>query len=132
MSENRRFHLQVVTPEGKEWEGDVRSVQLPGAGGAFGVLAGHEPLLAALRPGVMWIENERYAVGGGFVEVRPDKVVVLAETFESATEVDVARAEEDLRQAKEKLEKATGSDRLRAQEAKERARARLSVARGNS
>jgi F-type H+-transporting ATPase subunit epsilon len=75
--------LEVVTPDRAVVREDVDEVQLPGSEGYFGVLPGHTPLLAALKTGEMWYrigqEKRTLPITGGFVEVLPDHVTVLAE-----------------------------------------------------
>ncbi len=88
--------LQVVTPGRAVVDETVDEVQLPGALGELGVLPGHTPLLAALSTGELTYRSrgtrETLAVAGGFAEVLPDRVTVLADSVERADEVDVAAA----------------------------------------
>lgn len=94
--------LEIVTPEKRVLDADVDSVTLTTASGEVGILPNHAPLISALRPGVLSYSNkgsvEKLAVSGGFVEVNNDKVAVLADTAETADEVDVeaARADREL------------------------------------
>ena len=103
------IRLEFVTPARQLATEDVDEVQLPGEDGFFGVLPGHAPLLAALAPGQMWYRKgaeKRYAfVGGGFAEVVPDRVSILAPIAEAAEEIDQARAEAARRRAEERLQK---------------------------
>jgi F-type H+-transporting ATPase subunit epsilon len=104
-----KLALEIVTLERKVWEDtDLDMVILPGIEGELGVLPRHVPLLTALKPGVITIRKagveELFAVGGGFVEVRPDKVTVLATAAEHSEEIDAARAEEARKQAAETLQ----------------------------
>src|SRR4249919_681310 len=91
------IQLRFVTPERALAHEDVDEVELPGEDGYFGVLPGHAPLLAVLRPGMMWFRKgsvTQYAfVDGGFAEVLPDTVSVLSQTAERAEDIDAARAE---------------------------------------
>jgi F-type H+-transporting ATPase subunit epsilon len=80
-----QFHLQIISPQRVEFEGDVESLVAPGEDGYLGVLTGHAPLLTTLRDGALTFRSPggggetRYAVaGGGFLEVHRNKVVVLA------------------------------------------------------
>ncbi len=102
-----KIHVEIVTPERRVLARDVNEVVLPGAEGLFGVRAGHAPLLAALGPGVGTVRDgereETVAIGGGFAEVLPDRVIVLAETCEKAEEIDAGRAEEKARKLAEEL-----------------------------
>lgn len=98
--------VDIVTPERKVYEGQVRMVIAKGLEGELGVLLGHAPLVTPLKTGVLrlLLENTEQvlAVSGGFLEVRPDKVTILAETAELPDEIDVDRAQ----RAKEKAERA--------------------------
>ena len=84
----KNLQLRFVTPERELAHADVDEIVLPGEDGDFGVLPGHAPLLAALRPGAMWYRratDKRVAfVDGGFVEVLPDRVTILAPVAEHA------------------------------------------------
>src|SRR5215207_629302 len=99
--------LEVVTPERALVSEQVDEVELPGAEGYFGVLPGHTPLLSSLKVGELWYrtgqEKQFLAVAGGFVEVLPDRVTVLAQIAERAEEIDIARAEAAKRRAEERL-----------------------------
>ena len=102
------LHLEIVTPERLAYSDTVDSVVLPGAEGEMGVLPHHAPLLATLGVGELRIrkggEEEFFAIAGGFVQVRPDKVVVMAETADMASEIDVEKAQEARREAERALE----------------------------
>ena len=88
--------LEIVTPERLAYSDTVDAVVLPGAEGEMGVLPHHAPLLATLGVGELRIrkgtEEESFAIVGGFVQVRPDKVVVMAETADMASEIEIGRA----------------------------------------
>jgi F-type H+-transporting ATPase subunit epsilon len=77
------FHLDLVSPEKLLFSGEVEQVDVPGSEGDFGVLAGHAPLIATLRPGILTIYREggaiRVVVNGGFAEVGPTGLTVLAD-----------------------------------------------------
>jgi F-type H+-transporting ATPase subunit epsilon len=102
------LQLEIVTPERLAYDDTVDSVVLPGAEGELGVLPHHAPLLATLGVGELRIrkggEEEFFAIAGGFVQVRPDKVVVMAETADMASEIDLERAQEARREAERALE----------------------------
>src|SRR5918995_4452082 len=89
--------LEIVTPDRSVVAEKVDEVEIPGAEGYFGVLPGHTPLLAMLKVGELWYrkgsEKHYVSIAGGFVEVLPDRVTVLAQIAERAHEIDVARAE---------------------------------------
>lgn len=125
--------LQIITPERVVFEeAGVDSVTLPGSEGELTILPRHAPLMTGLRPGALTFRkggNEiDVALSGGFVEVRENKVIVLADTAERSDEIDAARAEEARRRAASRL--ATREDVMdvaRAVAALERATARLKV-----
>src|SRR2546429_306740 len=77
------LHFDLVSPERLLFSGDVNQVDVPGSEGDFGVLAGHAPLIATLRPGIMTIHGEgeaiRIVVMGGFAEVSPEGLTILAD-----------------------------------------------------
>ena len=102
------LQLEIVTPERLAYSDTVDSVVLPGAEGEMGVLPHHAPLLATLGVGELRIrkggEEEFFAIAGGFLQVRPDKVVVMAETADMASEIDLEKAQEARRKAEQALE----------------------------
>jgi F-type H+-transporting ATPase subunit epsilon len=87
-----KFHFDLVGPEKLLFSGEVDQVDIPGSEGDFGVLAGHAPLVAMLRPGILTIHADsgpvRAMVTGGFAEVSPDGLTVLADFAMPADEVD--------------------------------------------
>jgi F-type H+-transporting ATPase subunit epsilon len=99
------FRLRIVTPYREVVMEDVSEAQIPGKEGYLGVLPGHAPLISELKVGEISYKragkSTHLAVSGGFVEVLPDQVTILAETAERAEEIDVARA----RAANEEAEK---------------------------
>ena len=128
------LRLEFVTPERAIAHEDVDEVELPGEEGFFGVLPGHAPLLAALRPGGLWYRKGNQTVhafvGGGFVEVTPERVSVLAPVAERAEDIDQARAEAAKRRAEDRLAKPTVDvDFERARVALLKAISRLDVAK---
>lgn len=100
-----RIQLEVVTPERLLLSEEVEEVTLPGSEGYLGILPGHLPLLTLLGSGILsYHQHGRkhvFAVHGGFAEVLPDRVIVIAESVERPQEIDVARA----RAAKERAER---------------------------
>src|SRR5450755_4714192 len=103
-----QFHLSVVAPDRSVVEESVTSVIAPGVDGYFGVLAGHAPLIAALKPGLLeYLDptGNRHFVhcGGGFAEVNSTSVTILADEATPAKEIDVSRAEAALEQARRVL-----------------------------
>ncbi len=128
------LHLQIVTPERLAYEDEVDSVQLPGSEGELGILPHHAPLLATLGAGELRIrkggQEESFAVFGGFVQVRPDKVIVMAETADLSSEIDLERAREARREAERALESGyhEGADLAAARAALQQALLRIRVA----
>jgi F-type H+-transporting ATPase subunit epsilon len=102
------LHLEIVTPERLAYEDDVDMVLVPGAEGELGILPHHTPLVSLLGVGELRIrkggEEESFAIAGGFLQVRPDKVVVMAETADLASEIDLERAQAARREAEKALE----------------------------
>ena len=101
------LHLEIVTPEKVAYQDDVDSVQLPGSEGELGVLPHHAPLVSTLGAGELRLrkggQEETFAIVGGFLQVLPDKVVVMAETADLASEIDLEKAHEARRKAEEAL-----------------------------
>jgi F-type H+-transporting ATPase subunit epsilon len=102
-----KLALEIVTPDRALVREEVDEVQLPGSQGYLGVLPGHTPLLTMLKVGELWYrigqEKHYLAIAGGFVEVLPDRVTVLAQIAERAQDIDVARAETAKQRAEERL-----------------------------
>jgi F-type H+-transporting ATPase subunit epsilon len=124
------FSIEVATPERLVFREAATEAQIPCKNGYIGVLPGHAPLLSELGIGyASYMAGGRksyFAIHGGFVEVLPDKVRVLAEFVEKAEEIDVKQAEADLRRAQEQLaEPHVETDPALALSAMFRAQARL-------
>jgi F-type H+-transporting ATPase subunit epsilon len=102
-----KLQVELVTAEGRVLSEEADFVLAPGAAGDLGVLPHHIPLLTPLRTGEVKVRNgtdEQYLfVAGGFLEVLPDKVVILADVAERAEEIDEARAEDARKRAEEIL-----------------------------
>jgi len=102
------LQLQIVTPERQVYSDTVDSVQLPGSEGELGVLPHHAPLVSTLGVGELRFRKdgieESFAIVGGFLQVRPDRVVVLAETADLASDIDLEKAQEARREAERALE----------------------------
>jgi len=131
-----KYELRVVSVERSLFEGDVEFIIANGADGELGVLARHAPLMTILRPGPLRIQEvfggpeQVLFVGGGFLEVLPDRVTVLADVAEHAEEISVERAEEARRRAAEKLAGTlTTAEEIEFQNALAVADARLRLAR---
>jgi len=101
------IELEIATPERQLVREEVSDVQLPGMNGYMGILPGHAALLSQLGTGFLSYTingRKRYlSVQGGFVEVLPDHVRVLANSAERAEEIDVTRAQDDLKKAQEQV-----------------------------
>jgi len=125
--------LRIITPERIVFdEENIDSVTLPGILGEMTILPQHAPIMTELRAGPVLFrragEEVDLALSGGFMEVRDDTVIVLADTAERSDEIDVARAEEARRKAQEELSDRQGTvDIARAMAALERAQARVRV-----
>jgi len=100
--------LEIVTPERLAYSDTVDAVNLPGIEGELGVLPHHAPLVSMLGVGELRIRKggaeESFAIVGGFLQVRPDRVVVMAETADLASEIDLEKAQEARREAERVLE----------------------------
>ncbi len=130
------FKLSIVTPEKTILEADCTSLVLPGSDGYLGVLTDHAPLITALKPGELKVvgvgsdEVRHFAITGGFFEVSNNHATILADAIEEPGLIDVSRAEDSLRRAKERLQEAgEGLDVIRANQAVWRAKNRLELAR---
>src|SRR5947208_350264 len=101
------FHLEIVTAERVVLSDDVDQINAPTKDGRVGILPRHEPLLTILDVGQLDIiksgERTEFALSGGFMEVLPNRVTILADTVERADEIDEARAEQARQQAEERL-----------------------------
>ena len=108
------LRLEVVTPSRRVLESRASEVRVPGALGELGVLPGHTPLLTSLGTGeVSWIDGDtigRLVVQGGFAEIQPDAVTVLASIAETVDEIDVETARTTLAAAQEKLKTVDADD----------------------
>lgn len=127
-----KLRLEIVTAERQVYADDVDMVIAPGVEGELGILPRHTPLLTMLQPGELRAKKEGQEtaifVSGGFLEVRGNKVVVLADTAERAEEIDLARAEEARKRAEERLKaRATEMDVARAEAALKRAMTRMRI-----
>jgi F-type H+-transporting ATPase subunit epsilon len=102
------IQLDIVTPERLAYSDEVDAVTLPGSEGELGILPHHTPLVSTLGVGELRIRKggteESFAIFGGFLQVLPTKVVVLAETADMASEIDLEKAQEARREAEQALE----------------------------
>ena len=127
--------VSVVTPDGPVLEDAFEMVSCKSENGELGILPGHIPLVAPLQISAVRLKRgeteQKIAVSGGFLEVRPDKITVLAQTAEKPEDIDKARAEEALARAEERLKQKNQDeiDFARAELSLKRAMNRITVAR---
>ncbi|HVR83403.1 MAG TPA: F0F1 ATP synthase subunit epsilon [Planctomycetota bacterium] len=129
----KKFRTEIVTPEKIVFSEEIESLMIPAERGYLGVLAGHAPLLCTLQPGEIRIRGDKgevhFSTSGGFMEVTPGKAVLLTESAEQASAIDIKRAEESKQRAQERLAAtAKDVDKARAKDALERAQNRLRIA----
>ncbi|WP_249869319.1 F0F1 ATP synthase subunit epsilon [Oceanobacillus saliphilus] len=128
----KTLDVSVVTPSGPVLEGSFEFVVCKAETGELGILPGHTPLVAPLQISAVRLKNgnetKKLTISGGFVEVQPDKVTILAQSAEKATEIDVKRAKEAKERAERLLQaKQDNIDKTRAELALKRAMNRLNV-----
>lgn len=128
--------VNIVTPDGPVYDSEVSMVIAVTATGEMGVLPGHIPTVAPLGIGAVRLKKENstelVAVNGGFLEIRPEKVTILAQSAERATEIDLARAQESAKRAEALLQANKDEiDFKRAELALKRAMNRINVYEGN-
>ena len=108
------FHFDLVSPEKLAFAGEVDQVDVPGAEGDFGVLAGHAPVVAAVRPGILTITtggtHQKIIVLGGLAEVSEKGLTVLADVATSVQELDRTRFAESIAEMEAKLAEKEGSE----------------------
>ena len=129
------LRLDIVTAERVVYSEDVEVIIAPGVDGQLGILPHHAPLMTILQAGELVVrrggEEDTLAISGGFLEVRPDRVIILADSAERAEEIDMERAGAAKQRAEERLKErgvAPGLDEARCEAALRRAVARLTVA----
>jgi F-type H+-transporting ATPase subunit epsilon len=126
------IRCEIVSQDRLVYEGEADIVIVPGALGEMGILPGHAPLLSALELGVIRVkrdqEEEVFTVTGGFIEVQPDIVTIMADAAENVEEIDVERAEQAMERAQRLLDEFSEEDPenyLRLQAALRRSNLRL-------
>jgi F-type H+-transporting ATPase subunit epsilon len=131
----KKISVEIITPSKSAYKGEVKSVTLPGTVGSFQVLFNHAPILSSLEIGRIKIEEldekvVEFATGGGTVEIRDNKVLVLVDSVESASEIDVERAKNSYQRAKERLsiQSQKQTDIARAEASLHRAMNRMKLA----
>lgn len=130
------IHCEIVSQDRFVYQGDADMVVLPGAAGEMGILPNHSPLLTVLKFGVVRVREKGqdlfFAVAGGFAEVQPDQVTVLADAAENVQEIDEQRADAARRRAEQILKERVGEDPdtyLKIQSALRRSNLRLDAVR---
>ena len=129
----KTIKVSVVTPDGLVYESDVEMVSTKAQSGELGILPGHIPMVAPLQIGAVRLKNdgktELVAVSGGFLEVRPEKVTILAQSAEQSDEIDLERAKRAKDRAEQRLQthKQDHVDFRRAELALQRALNRINV-----
>lgn len=129
----KTIKVNVVTPDGPVYEAEVEMVSTKAKSGELGIMAGHVPTVAPLTIGAVRLKNgnntDYVAVNGGFLEVRPDVVTILAQSAERADTIDLARAQAAKARAEQRLQDNDGSsDSKRASLALKRAVNRIQIA----
>lgn len=128
------LYLEIITPSKIGYKGNVTSVTVPGTKGNFQVLFNHAPIISSLEIGEIKIDEKGgekllFATSGGTIEVSNNKIIILAESFELASEIDSKRAEEAKARAEERIQKRKEAkvDDFRAEMALKRAINRLKI-----
>ncbi len=130
------FRCDIVTQERLVFSGDVDYVSLPGTEGVMGILPNHSATLTAVAFGEVMVrrqsEQEFFAIGGGFAEIQPNHVIVLADSAEKADEIDVNRAQQARERAEQMMKEGVPEDPVRYQQIQislQKAQIRIDVAR---
>ena len=115
MADHPLFSVSVVTPEGAAFDGDAEMLIVPGAAGEIGVLARHAPLVALLKAGSTRVhmgdgQIQEFATGPGFFQVLEDRAIALVDDAIVASEIDVARARQQLEEAQAELQQVEAGD----------------------
>ena len=133
------IQCDIVTQEREVYSGEVDYISLPGVEGRMGILPNHSPLLTALDFGEVVVrvsgEEQFYAIGGGFAEIQPDRVIVLADSAEHAEEIDLERAAAARERAEQLMKEGVPEDPARfaaIEAALRRAQVRVDVSRRRS
>ena len=129
---DKKFHLDIVTPNGNFSLGKIDYLRAPSTDGLFGVLAKHIPAIIAIDIGIIKIiingKDEYYATSGGYADIKKESVSLVLETSENANNIDIKRSEEAMQRANQYLDN-SNKDLDRAKKAIERAKVRISVAK---
>ncbi|TMU84039.1 F0F1 ATP synthase subunit epsilon [Bacillus sp. BHET2] len=132
----KTLKVNIVTPDGPVYDSEVEMVSTKAQSGELGILPGHIPMVAPLQIGVVRLKKggntELVAVSGGFLEVRPEQVTILAQSAESAEAIDVQRAKEAKGRAEDRMQAQQDNvDFRRAELALKRAMNRINVSERN-
>jgi F-type H+-transporting ATPase subunit epsilon len=134
----KELNIEIITPSKPVFNGKVKSISLPGTLGNFQVLFNHAPLLSTFEIGKIKIvglddKETEYATSGGTVEVLTNKILVLADSFESKEDIDIERAERSLQRAKDRIANRNKEkiDEIRAEASLRRAVNRLKFVHEN-
>ncbi|MBM7585266.1 F-type H+-transporting ATPase subunit epsilon [Bacillus pakistanensis] len=132
----KTLKVNIVTPDGPVYDSEVEMVSTKAMSGELGILPGHIPMVAPLQIGAVRLKNgnntELVAVSGGFLEVRPEQVTILAQAAEKAEGIDIERAKEAKNRAESRLQAQQGDlDFRRAELALKRAMNRINVSERN-
>lgn len=128
------LNLEIVTGEREVFKGEVDMINAPGGDGDMGILPRHAPVLSTLKPGVLRVkignDQHEFAIGGGFINILGDHVIILADSAERAEEIDIARAEAARLRAQEMLKNPPENkeDLFRLETALRKSEARLKAA----
>tara|TARA_B100000686_G_C16167932_1_gene654863 strand:+ start:135 stop:536 length:402 start_codon:yes stop_codon:yes gene_type:complete len=129
---DKKFHLDIITPNGTFSIEKVEYLRAPSIDGLFGVLANHIPSIIAIGIGEVKItidgKDQLYATSGGYADIKKESVSLVLETAEEASSIDIKRSEEAIDRAKKHL-KDSSHDLDRARESIERAKIRIAVAK---
>jgi F-type H+-transporting ATPase subunit epsilon len=111
----KEINVEIITPSKSAYKGNVKSINIPGTAGNFQVLYNHAPLLSSFEIGkikIVDVEGKtiEFATGGGTVEVRKNKLLVLADSVETTDEIDAERAKKSYDRAKERLSSSNKAD----------------------
>ena len=133
MAGESRFEVEVLTPEGEVFSGEVRQVSTRTAGGEIGILANHAPLLAALRPAELRLhvsdsEMLRYAQAHGWLQVFGNRARLLVEEAIPPEDLDSSSLQEQLRDAEQRLTESEEGSAARGRAEKDRVRAEAFLA----
>lgn len=127
-----KLRLDIVTPYGLVFSGEVDEITATGSEGEFGVLPGHAPFITTLKTGMLTCkkggDSVYFFVSGGYAETGPDKVTILADSAERSEDIDVERAKSALKRAEEGLKKADEYDFAKATVAIEKSTIRIQIA----